>query len=156
MRTQTEYMRFEIFKQYVVAMISRCTCNVPKDNVLFPDWVTVIRGAPRCSQACRSLSQAYRWCFQTCCPRSQACCQPSQTLRQRSLVLPRAHMVLSGALRCSQSYHNGAKGTAIAVKRGPSDSEARQEYPPTIWCSPAIDSSQFTLHILSDSPGRFQ
>jgi len=38
----------------------------------------------------------------------------------------------------------------------PSYSEGRQECPPSVWYSPEIYASKFTLHILSDTPAGFQ
>jgi len=87
---------------------------------------------------------------------SQACGPRFQAFRQCSQVLPSAPKVLSVAPRCSQTYHNHSHGTAVAVIRDPSYSEGRPECPPRVWYSPDIDASQFTLHILSDSPGVFQ
>jgi len=45
-------------------MISRCTCIVPNEDIVFPDCFGVMRGALRCSQACHQRCQ-------TCCRRSQ-------------------------------------------------------------------------------------
>jgi len=42
------------------------------------------------------------------------------------------------------------------VAGAPSHSEGQQQSPPRVWYSPEIDASQFTLHILSDTPGGFQ
>jgi len=72
------------------------------------------------------------------------------------LVLPGAPKVLSAAPRCSQTYHNHSHGTPVPVIRDPSYSEGRPECPPKVWYSPDIDPSEFTLHILSDTPGDFQ
>jgi len=46
--------------------------------------------------------------------------------------------------------------TPIPVVRDHSYSEGLPEYPPRVWYSPEIDSSKFTLHILSNTPGVFQ
>jgi len=59
-----------------------------------------------------------------------------------SLVLPELSPALPGARRI--------------VVGPPSYSEGRQEFPPRVWYSHEIDSSKFTLHILSDTPGGFQ
>jgi len=71
-------------------------------------------------------------------------------------ALPGAPKVLSGALRCSQTYHNHSHCTPVAVICDPSYSEGRQECPPRVWYSAEIDASKITLHILSDTPGVFQ
>jgi len=115
----------------------------------FPDYFTVIRGAPW-------GSQAFHPCSQTCHWHSQACHRCSQDCRQCSHMLLGARKVLSGTPRCSQTYHNHSHGTPVPVIRDPSYSERRPECPPKVWYSPEIDASKFTLHILSDTPGGFQ
>jgi len=80
----------------------------------------------------------------------------SQAHRRRSQLLPGASKVLSRAPRYSQTYHNHSHGTPVAVIRDPSYSEGRPECPPRVWYSPEIDTSKFTLRILSDTPGVFQ
>jgi len=112
-------------------MISRRTSSVPKEDV-FP---RLLYCDSRCSQTCRRGSQA---------------------CHRRSHVLPGAPEVLSGALRCSQTYHNHSHGTRVPVIRDPSYSQSRPECPPRVWYSPEIDASKFALHILSDTPGGFQ
>jgi len=140
MRIQTEYTSFKIIERSVVALIFRRTCSVLKK--VFPDCSTVTRGAPRFVTGAPwfvtgapSCSQACPWCSQ---------------------MLPAAPKVLSGTPRCSQTYHNHSHGTPVAVIRDPRYSEGRQECPPMVWYSPEIDTSKFTLHILSDTPGVFQ
>jgi len=44
----------------------------------------------------------------------------------------------------------------VPVIRDPSYSEGRLECPPRVWYSPEIDTSNFTLYILTDTPGGFQ
>ena len=66
------------------------------------------------------------------------------------------HKVLSGTLRRSQIHCNHSHCTPIPVIRDPSYSEGRPKYPPSVWYSPEIDASRFTLHILPDTPGGFQ
>jgi len=66
-------------------MISRRTCNVPKD-VAFP---RLLYSDSRCSQASRRRSQACHWRSQTCRQHSQARRQRTQTCRRRSQVLPK-------------------------------------------------------------------
>jgi len=145
--------------------------------LFFPDFSTVIRGAPRLDAgAPRLVAGAPRllagapWLL-TSAPRlvtgaprldagaprcSQACRRRSQAYRRRFQVIPGASNVLSSAPRYSQTYHNHSNGTPVAVIRDPSYSEGRPECPPRVWYSPEIDSSKFTLHILSDTPGVFQ
>jgi len=79
----------------------------------------------------------------------QACCRCCQ-------VLPGAPKVLSGTPKCSQTYHNHSDGSPVPVIRDPSYSETQLECPPSVWYSPEIDSSRFTLHVLSDTPGGSQ
>ena len=112
-------------------MISRRTSSVPNEDVL----PKPLYSDSRCSQACR-------W--------------RSQVLPGLSSALPGAPKVLSGVPRCSQSYHNHSHGTPVPVIRDPSYSDGRPECPPRVWSSPEIDTSKFTLHILSDTPGGFQ
>jgi len=123
---------------------------------VLPDLSPVLPGAPRLVVGAprrvvgtpRLVDGAPRF-FQACRQHSQTCCRHSQ-------VLPGAPNVLSGAPRCSQTFHNHSYGTPVPVIRDPSYSEGRQKCPPRVWYSPEIDSSQFTLHILSDTPEGFQ
>jgi len=103
--------------------------------LFFSDCSTVIGAA-------LSLVASAPSCSQTCCWRAH--------------VLPGASKVLSGALRCSQTYHSLAHGTSVPVIRDPRYYEGRPECPPRVWYSPEIDTYKFTLHILSDTPGGFQ
>jgi len=80
----------------------------------------------------------------------------SKTCRWHSQVLPSVWIVLSGALRCSQTYHTHSNGTSVPVIRDPSYSEGQPECPPSVRYSSEIDSSKFTLHFLSHTPGGFQ
>ena len=120
-------------------MISRCTCSIPEENLVFPRLLYC------------DLRRS-----QTCHRRSQVLPGLSQVLPGLSPVVPIALKVLSGALRHSQSYHNHSHGTPVPVIRDLSYSEGWQECPPRVWYSPEIDASKFTLHILSDTPGVFQ
>ena len=117
---------------------------------------TAIRGAPRLVAGASRCSQVCCWRSQACCWRSQACCWHSQACCQCSQVLPGAPRVLSGALRCTQTNHNNSHGTPRAVIRDPNHSKGQPECPPSVWYSPDIYPSWFTLHILSDTPGGFQ
>jgi len=117
-------------------MISRLTSSIPKEDVVFP----------------RLLYCDLR-CSQTCWQRSEACCWHSQASRQRSQVLTGARNVLSGALRSFQTYPNLSCGTPWPVFRDRSCTGGRPECPPTVWYSAENDTSKFTLHILSGTPG---
>ena len=116
--------------------------------LFFPDSSAVIRGAARLVAGAPRL-------FASACRCSQACHLRSLGCRRHSQVLPGAPTVLSSALTCSQTYHNHSHHTPAPVIRDPSYSEARQECPLRVGYSPEIDTSQFTLHILSDTPGGF-
>jgi len=102
---------------------------------LFVSAPRLVAGAPRLLAGSTRCSQSCHW--------------PSQ-------VLPGAPRVLSATPRCSQTYHNHFHGTAVPVIRDPSYSEGRLECPSSVWHSPEMDSSKFTLHILSDTPGGSQ
>jgi hypothetical protein len=115
----------------------------------FPACSTVIRGASRHATGASWLVPSTLRCSQTCRQCSQAC-------RQLSLVLPDVLKVLSSSLKCSQMCHNHRHGPSVAVIGDSSYSEGQQVCPPKVWYSPEIDSSKFTLHILSDTPGVFQ
>ena len=84
-------------------MISRRTCSLPKEDVVFP-----------------RLLYCDLNCSQTCCWRSLAC-------RRCSQVLPGAPKALCSALRCSQTYHYHSHGTPVQVFRDPSYSEGQLE-----------------------------
>jgi hypothetical protein len=112
-------------------MISRRTCSIPKGE-----------GFPRLHYRDSRCLQTCHWRFRTCCTHSQ--------------VLPGAPKVLSGSLRCTQTYYNHCHGTPVQVNGDLSDFEGRPECPPTIGFSPKIYSSKFTLHILSDTSGGSQ
>jgi len=121
-------------------MIRRHTCSIPKE-VIFPG---LLYCDSRWSQTCYRHSKA--------CPRhSQTCHQYSQTSHWRSQVLRGATEVFSGAPWCFQTYHNHSHGTAVLVIRDLSYSKGRLECPPMVWYSPEIDTSKFTLQILSDA-----
>jgi hypothetical protein len=80
----------------------------------------------------------------------------SQSCRLPSQVLPGAPKDLSGASRCSQTYHYLAHGTPVLVIRDLSNSECRAECPPRVWYTLDINTSKFTLHILLDTSGGYQ
>jgi len=110
-----------------------------------PDCFTVSRGVPRVVVGAFPLVRA-----------------PRLVVGTRRLVVgkPRlvavAPKVLSGTLRCSQTYHNHSHGTPVPVIRDPSYSDGWPECPSRVWYSPEIDASKFTLHILSDTAGDSQ
>ena len=57
---------------------------------------------------------------------------------------------------CSQLYHNRSRGAPVAVIRYPTYSEGRLECPLMVWFCPEIDASNFTLRLLSHTPGGSQ
>jgi len=103
--------------------------------LFFLDCCTVIRGAPR-------LVAGAPKCSQACCRRSQ--------------MLPGAPKVSSGTPRYSQNHLNHSHGTPVPVVRDLSYSEGRPESTPRVWYASQIDTSKFTLRIISDTPGVFQ
>jgi len=64
--------------------------------------------------------------------------------------------VLSGITMSSQTAHNQCHGTAGPGIRDPRYSEGRPKCPPKVWYSPDIETSKFTLDILSDTSGGSQ
>ena len=80
----------------------------------------------------------------------------SQTCRKHSQVLPGAPKVLSGAPIYSQTYHNPSHGSPVLVLRDLSYSKCWPECPPSVWCTPIIEASKFTHHILSNTSGGSQ
>jgi len=54
------------------------------------------------------------------------------------------------------TYHIYSHGTPVPVIRDPSYSDGLLECLPRVWHSAETDTSQFTLHILSDTPGGSQ
>ena len=63
---------------------------------------------------------------------------------------------LGDSPRCSQTSHNRSHGAPVPVIRYPSSSDGRPECPPSVWFTPDIDASKFTLRLLSDTPGGSQ
>ena len=100
----------------------------------------------------------------------QAHLQRSQMLPGLSSALPGLSPALLGAPRlnvgvprlvtraprCSQTYQNHSHRTHVPVIRDHSDFLGQPECPPMVWHSPEIDTSKFTFHILSDTPGGYQ
>jgi len=137
--------------------------------MFFPNCSTVIWGPPRpvagapwCFQPCHRRGWSPRhvigapMCSQYCHRRSLTFLRRSVTLRRCTQVLRGAPQVLSRTPRCSQTYPNHSHCTPVAVIRNSSYSEGQTEFPPTVWYSPVIDSSKFTLNILSDTPEGIQ
>jgi len=54
---------------------------------------------------------------------------------------------------CSQTFHKSSHSSPVPVIRDPSYSEGWPDCLSRVWYSPDIDDSQFTLHILSETPG---
>jgi len=73
-----------------------------------------------------------------------------------SAPLPGAPKCLSHVLTYSLTYHNHFHGTSVPVIRDASYFQSQPECPPRVWYSPEIDTSKFTLYILSDTPGGSQ
>jgi len=86
----------------------------------------------------------------------QAHLHRSQVLPGLSPALLGAPRLVVGAPRCSQTYQIHSHHTPVSVIRDPSNSEGQPQCPPTVWHSPEIVASKFTLHILSDTPGGSQ
>jgi hypothetical protein len=96
---------------------------------------------------CWMISSSYN--FQVHQQRSQRRCCFSQTAILWFEVLPDMSPALPG-------FSPALPGAPRLVSGPPSYSECRQECPSRVWYFPEIDTSKFTLHILSDTPGRFQ
>jgi len=77
-------------------MISRHTCSVPKEDVVFPG---LLYCDSRCSQACRRRPETCRRPSQACRRPFQICRRPSQMCRQPSQVLPQFPPALRGVLK---------------------------------------------------------
>jgi hypothetical protein len=86
--------------------------------------------------------QAHQQCSQRRWGFSQTAFLWFKVLPDLSLALPSLLPVYPGAPRC--------------VSSAPMYSEGQQECPPRVWYSSEIDASEFTLHILSDTPTGFQ
>jgi len=147
-----------VLERSVVAVISRCTSSIPKEDVL--RWL--LNCDLMCSRTCCWPSETCRWRCENSCWRSEAFCRHtqichrcSQTCRQLSQVLPGAPKVLSGSLRCSQTYHNHSHGTPNPIISDLCHCEGRPKCPPSVWYTPESDASKFTLRILSDTSGDF-
>jgi hypothetical protein len=119
-------------------MISRCTSSFPNEDI-FPQ---LLYSVMRCPHAC--------------CWRSQVLPRLSTSLPDLWSELPGALKAHSGALRCSQTYHNHSLVTTVPIIKDSRYFEGRPECPPKVWYSPEIDTSNFTVHILSDTLGGFQ
>lgn len=71
-------------------------------------------------------------------------------------TLPGIPKVLSGALTSSQTYDSHSHGAPWPVIRYANDTEGRMEYPWSAWFSSDVDTSMFTLHLLSYTSGSSQ
>ena len=72
------------------------------------------------------------------------------------LFFPDCSTVIWGAPRHVTDTPRCVAGAPRLVVGAPNYSAGQQECPPRVWYSPEIDTSKFTLHILSDTPGGFQ
>jgi len=117
-----------------------------QDNVVFP-WLLYCDS--RRSQVLPGLSSALP-------SMSSGLPDMSSVLPGLWSALPGAPKVLSSTPRCSQICPNHSHGTPVTVISDPSYSKGRLEFPPRVWYSPEIDALQFTLHVLSDTPGGSQ
>ena len=140
-------------------MISTRTSSIPKEDV-FPK---LVYSDSRWAQTCRRRSEGYHRGShsghrrsQTCGRCSQTCRQCSPTCRRHCQVLLGAHRVLSNAPKWSPTHHNHSHVTPRQVIKDLTDSEGQPECHPTVWYSPVIDTSNLTLHILSDTSGGSQ
>jgi len=139
-------MSFKIIEWWVVAMISKHTSSIPKQDVVFP---RLLHSNSRCSQACRWRSQVL--------PDLLLVLQDLlSALSDLSSALPGAPKVFCRAPRFSQTYHNDSHHTPVQVIRDFSCSEGQPEYTSRVWYSPEIDAFMFSLHILWDTPGGSQ
>jgi len=106
--------------------------------------------------------QAHQQRCQTRCF-SQTALEWFEALPDLAPVLPGWSPVIPGlspALSCLSLVLRSSSPALLGAPRfvvsTPSYCEGRQECPPRVSYSPAIDASKFTLHILSDHPGGFQ
>jgi len=72
-----------------------------------------------------------------------------------SLALRRAPKLITITLIVPLYWWSEIPVTPVPVVRDPGYFEGLPEYPPSVWYSPELDASKFTLHILSDTPGGF-
>jgi hypothetical protein len=101
-----------------------------------------------------TISSSYD--FQAHLQHSQRRCCYSQTALLWFKVLPDLSPALSGLSPTRPGLSLVLPGAPRLVVGALSYSEGRQECPPRVWYSPEIDASEFTLHILSDTPGAFK
>jgi len=152
-------------------MISRCTSNIPKEDVVFP---RLHYSNSRCSQACCSHSQVQPGM-------SLALPDMSSAYPDLLWALPGLFLVLQGAStsvvspprlithgpRCSQVHVMFCPALWRVFKHitttlmvllylstfDPSYSKGWPECPPRVWYSLDIDTSKCTLQILFDTSG---
>jgi hypothetical protein len=106
------------------------------------------RSASTLTQPVRPDGNVFCWCRHL----SEFACDS----RVGSVTLPGAPKVLSSTPTFSKTYLNHSHGTPLNIIRYPSYSQGRPECPPRVWYSPESDASNFTIHILSDTPRGFQ
>jgi hypothetical protein len=117
---------------------TRCWCS----EVGRPRSQTWCRGSLTChggsqtwgrrSQTCHRRSQTCHWRTHTCRRGSQTCRQPSWTSGRCTQALSNEPKVLSGAPRCSETYHNHSHRTHVQVPTGFSYSKGRPDCPPRV------------------------
>jgi len=81
---------FTIVEWYVVAMISRRTSSVPKEDDVSR---RLLHCESRCTQTCRRCTQVCRRCTQVCRRCTQVCCRCTQVCRRRTQVCRRRTQV---------------------------------------------------------------
>jgi len=129
---------FEIIKRSVVAMISWSISSSPRE-VVFPN---LLYSDSRYSQTGHQGSQLLPGLL--------------SAFPNLSPVFPGALQDLSHTPNCSQICQNQSHGTSIPAISNSRYSEWQEQYPPRAWYSAEIDTSKFTLHILSDPPCDFE
>ena len=98
-----------------------------------------------------------RWCFsQTALLWFKVLPDKLPALRSLLPVLPGAPRFVVSAARLVVGASGLVVGPLKLVPGAHSDSVRRQECPPRVCYCPEIDASNFTLHILSDTPGGSQ
>ena len=101
-----------------------------------------------------TISSSYD--FQAHQQHSQRSCWFSRTAPLWFEVLPDLYPALPGLSLALPGASRLVVGAPRLVAGAPSYSEGWQECPPRVWYSIEIEASEFTLHILSDTPGCFQ
>jgi len=93
---------FTMVEWYVVAMISRRTSSVPKEDDVSRRLLhcesRCTQTCRRCTQVCRRCTQVCRRCTQVCRRCTQVCRRRTQVCRRRTQVLPGLSSALPGLL----------------------------------------------------------